>query len=262
MGDEVNVPLERLQKILANAGVASRRKCEELIREGKVAVNDRIVTELGAKADPDKDVITVSGRPIRREQKLYLLFHKPKGVITTMDDPKGRSTVRDYLKGIQERVYPVGRLDYDSEGLLLLTNDGELAHRLTHPKHHVPKTYLATVERVPHGNDLEKLKRGIKLEDGVTAPAEVEYHDVDPDGKYATIAITIHEGRNRQVRRMFEAIHHPVTRLKRISFGGISLGGLQRGKYRKLSAEEIRTLREAAEGVPHAGPEQSPDGSE
>lgn len=241
--------MERLQKILANAGVASRRKCEELIQSGKVAVNGEIVTELGAKADPAADVITVSGRPIRREQKLYLLFNKPKGVITTMEDPKGRSTVRDYLKGIKERVYPVGRLDYDSEGLLLLTNDGDLAHKLTHPKHHVPKTYLATVERVPHGNDLEKLKQGIKLEDGMTAPAEVEYHDVDPDGKYATISITIYEGRNRQVRRMFEAIRHPVTRLKRVSFGGIALGGLQRGKYRKLTDEEVRKLRDAADGV-------------
>lgn len=241
--------MERLQKILANAGVASRRKCEELIREGKVAVNDIVVTELGAKADPLIDVITVSGRPIKREKKVYLLFNKPKGVITALSDPKGRSTVRDYLKGVKERVYPVGRLDYDSEGLLLLTNDGELAQKLTHPKHQVPKTYYATVERVPHGNDLERLQKGIKLKDGMTAPAEVEYHDIDPDGKSATIAITIREGRNRQIRRMFEAIHHPVTRLKRVSFGGIMLGGLQRGKHRPLTTEEIRRLRDAADGI-------------
>mgnify|MGYP001300187518 FL=1 len=240
--------MERLQKILANAGVASRRKCEELIREGKVAVNDRIVRELGAKADPARDVITVNGKPIRLEQKLYLMFHKPKGVITAMSDPRGRTTVKDYLKNVKERVYPVGRLDYDTEGLLLLTNDGDLAHKLTHPRHHVPKTYLATVEKVPHGSDLEKLMRGIELEDGLTAPAEAEYHDVDPDGKHATISITIYEGRNRQVRRMFEAIGHPVIRLKRVAFGGISLGGLQRGKYRKLTPEEVQILRNAAEG--------------
>ena len=240
--------MERLQKILANAGVASRRKCEELIREGKVAVNDKIVRELGAKADPSRDVITVNGKPIKPEQKLYLMFNKPKGVITAMSDPRGRTTVKDYLKNVKERVYPVGRLDYDTEGLLLLTNDGDLANKLTHPRHHVPKTYLATVEKVPHGSDLEKLMRGIKLEDGLTAPAEVEYHDVDPDGKHAIISITIYEGRNRQVRRMFEAIGHPVIRLKRVAFGGITLGGLQRGKYRKLTPEEVQILRDAAEG--------------
>jgi 23S rRNA pseudouridine2605 synthase len=236
---------ERLQKVLANAGVASRRKCEELITAGKVTVNGEVVTALGAKADPAVDVITVSGRSIKKENKLYIMFNKPKGVITSVSDPQGRSVVTDYLKEIKERLYPVGRLDYDSEGLLLLTNDGDLAHKLTHPSHHVPKTYHATVERVPHGNALEKLQKGIKLEDGVTAPAQVEYHDIDPEGKFATIAITIHEGKNRQVRRMFDAIHHPVIRLKRISFGGLFLNNLQRGKHRKLTAEELGKLQEA-----------------
>ena len=240
---------ERLQKVLANAGVASRRKCEELIAAGKVTVNGKVVTELGAKADPAADDIEVSGKPIKREKKVYVIFNKPKGVITSVSDPKGRSVVTDYLKDVKERLYPVGRLDYDSEGLLLLTNDGDLAHKLTHPSRHVPKTYLATVERVPHGTALEKLAKGIKLEDGMTAPAEVEYHDIDPEGKYATISITIHEGRNRQVRRMFDAIHHPVTRLKRISFGGLSLDNLQRGKHRKLSQEEVAKLMEAAGDV-------------
>lgn len=239
--------MERLQKILANAGIASRRKCEELITAGKVTVNGNVVKELGAKADPAVDVIAVSGKAIKRESKIYIVFNKPKGVITSVSDDKGRSVVTDYLKDIKERLYPVGRLDYDSEGLLLLTNDGDLAHKLTHPRHHVPKTYHATVERVPHGKDLERLQRGIKLDDGMTAPAEVEYHDIDPDGKFATISITIREGRNRQVRRMFDAIHHPVTRLKRISFGGLNLDGLQRGKHRRLTAEELRTLQEAAE---------------
>ncbi|QMV44335.1 pseudouridine synthase [Cohnella cholangitidis] len=240
---------ERLQKVLANAGVASRRKCEELITAGKVTVNGEVVTELGVKADPTKDVITVSGKPIKKEAKVYLMFNKPKGVITSVSDPQGRSVVTDYMKEIKERLYPVGRLDYDSEGLLLMTNDGDLAHKLTHPSHHVPKTYHATVERVPHGNALEKLQKGIKLEDGMTAPAEVEYHDIDPEKKFATIAITIHEGRNRQVRRMFDAINHPVTRLKRISFGGLSLGNLQRGKNRRLTAEEIKMLQDSVAGV-------------
>lgn len=239
--------MERLQKILAAAGVASRRKCEELILAGKVTVNGDVVKELGVKADPAVDVIAVSGKPIKQESKIYIVFNKPKGVITSVSDDKGRSVVTDYLKDVKERLYPVGRLDYDSEGLLLLTNDGDLAHKLTHPRHHVPKTYHATVERVPHGKDLEKLQRGIKLEDGMTQPAEVEYHDIDPEGKFATISITIREGRNRQVRRMFDAIHHPVTRLKRISFGGLYLNNLQRGKHRKLTAEELRTLQEAAE---------------
>lgn len=241
--------MERLQKVLANAGVASRRKCEELIIAGKVMVNGEVVTELGVKADPTVDVITVSGRPIKKESKLYIMFNKPKGVITSVSDPQGRSVVTDYLKEIKERLYPVGRLDYDSEGLLLLTNDGDLAHKLTHPSHHVPKTYHATVERVPHGNSLEKLQNGIKLEDGMTAPAQVEYHDIDPEGKFATIAITIHEGRNRQVRRMFDAINHPVIRLKRISFGGLFLNNLQRGKHRRLSAAELGKLQDAVAGI-------------
>jgi 23S rRNA pseudouridine2605 synthase len=158
--------------------------------------------------------------------------------------------VSDYLKGVKERVYPVGRLDYDTEGLLILTNDGEFAHLLTHPKHHVPKTYLATVKGVPHGTELEKLKNGIMLEDGMTAPAEVEYKDVDTATNEAVISITIYEGRNRQVRRMFEAINHPVTRLKRISFGGILLQNLKRGLTRNLTKEEVNNLITLAKSEP------------
>lgn len=238
--------MERLQKILAQAGVASRRKCEELILSGKVEVNGEIVTELGTKADPDNDIIKVSGKPIKSESKVYLMFNKPKGVITSASDPAGRKIVTDYLKGIKERVYPVGRLDYDTEGLLLLTNDGEFANLLTHPKHHVPKTYLATVKGIPHGTALDKLKAGIKLEDGMTAPAEVEYKDIDEEKKESVISITIHEGRNRQVRRMFEAVSHPVIRLKRISFGDILLQNLKRGMYRHLTKDEINHLKQIA----------------
>ncbi|MNO25089.1 Ribosomal large subunit pseudouridine synthase B [compost metagenome] len=234
--------MERLQKIMAEAGVASRRKCEELILSGKVQVNGETVTELGTKADPEVDEISVDGKPIGVEKKMYLVFNKPKGVITSASDPQGRKIVTDYLKGVTERLYPVGRLDYDTEGLLLLTNDGHFAHLLTHPKHHVPKTYHATVKGVPHGSELDKLKKGVMLEDGMTAPAEVEYHDIDPEGKESTISITIHEGRNRQVRRMFEAINHPVIKLKRISFGELYLGNLKRGLYRSLTKEEIEGL--------------------
>ena len=234
--------MERLQKILAQAGVASRRKCEELILSGQVEVNGEKVTTLGAKADPAADDIRVGGKPIKKESKLYYMLHKPKGVITSAKDPQGRKVVADYLPGVKERVYPVGRLDYDTEGLLLLTNDGEFANMLTHPSHHVPKTYHATVKGVPHGTALEKLAKGIQLEDGMTAPAEVDYHDVDPDSKQATISITIHEGRNRQVRRMFEAIGHPVTRLRRVKFGDLTLHGLPRGKFRPLHPKEVQSL--------------------
>ncbi|QJC51828.1 rRNA pseudouridine synthase [Paenibacillus albicereus] len=238
--------MERLQKILAAAGVASRRKCEELIASGAVEVNGKVVRELGTKADPATDEITVKGKRIASEKKIYLMMNKPKGVITSASDPKGRKIVSDFLPGIKERVYPVGRLDYDTEGLLLLTNDGEFANLLTHPSHHVPKTYLATVKGVPHGSALERLQKGIKLEDGMTAPAEADYHDVDVDAGVATISITIYEGRNRQVRRMFDAIGHPVARLKRIKFGHLGLENMQRGKFRHLTLSEIKELRDAA----------------
>lgn len=242
---EVNI-LERLQKVLAQAGVASRRKCEELILSGAVEVNDEKVTTLGTKVDPAVDIITVNGKKIRSEKKVYLILNKPKGVITSAHDPQGRKVVSDYLPGIKERVYPVGRLDYDTEGLLLLTNDGEFANLLTHPSNHVPKTYLATVRGVPHGSALEQLQKGIKLEDGMTAPAEVEYEDVKLESKEATIRITIHEGRNRQVRRMFEAIGHKVTRLKRVRFGEMVLESLPRGKFRHLEDYEVKALIQQA----------------
>lgn len=237
---------ERLQKVLAEAGVASRRKCEAYIQAGRVQVNDKTVTALGVKVDPDVDTIKVDGRPINRQRKTYILFNKPKGVITSASDPQGRTVVTDYIKDVKERIYPVGRLDYDSEGLLLLTNDGELANLLTHPRHHVPKTYHATVSGVPHGDLLDKLRQGVRLEDGVTAPAEVEYVDVDPDNNVSVISITIYEGRNRQVRRMFEAIGYPVSRLKRVQFGPLGLAGLPRGKHRRLTDAEVEALRQSA----------------
>ncbi|MFF2482119.1 pseudouridine synthase [Paenibacillus sp. NPDC058071] len=238
--------MERLQKILAQAGIASRRKCEEMILAGQVEVNGEKVTTLGVKADADADVITVNGKPIKSEKKLYLMLNKPKGVITSAKDPQGRKVVADFLPGIKERVYPVGRLDYDTEGLLLLTNDGEFANLLTHPSHHVPKTYYATVKGVPHGSLLEQLQKGIKLEDGMTAPAEAEYQDIDTEKNVSTIRITIHEGRNRQVRRMFEAINHPVIRLRRVKFGELGLQNMARGQFRHLTPVEVKELRECA----------------
>lgn len=239
--------MERLQKVLAQAGVASRRKCEDLIRAGQVEVNGEVVATLGAKVDPAADEIMVNGRPIRQEEKVYLLLHKPKGVIASVKDPKGRKVVTDYLPGIKQRVYPVGRLDYDTEGLLLLTNDGDFSQKLTHPKHGIPKTYHATVKGVPHGSLLDKLAKGIELEDGLTAPAAVEYVDIDPDGKQARIEITIREGRNRQVRRMFEAIAYPVIKLRRVRFGFLTLEGVPRNKFRHLTKQEVKELLDLAE---------------
>lgn len=238
--------MERLQKVLAQAGVASRRKCEDLIKAGRVTVNDLPVTVLGTKVDPAQDEIRVDGRRIRLERKVYVMLNKPKGVITSVKDPQGRKVVTDYIKGIKERLYPVGRLDYDTEGLLLLTNDGELANLLAHPRYHIPKTYYATVKGIPHGSELDKLKNGIDLEDGRTAPAEVEYVDVDPERNQSIISITIYEGRNRQVRRMLEAINTPVKQLKRVQYGHLNLSGLPRGKYRLLEERDIKTLVQAA----------------
>lgn len=238
--------MERLQKVLAEAGIASRRKCEEFITSGRVQVNGQVVTTLGVKVDPQADEIQVDGKAINQQKKIYVILHKPKGVITSANDPGGRKVVTDFLPGISERVYPVGRLDYDTEGLLVLTNDGEFAHLLTHPKHHVPKTYHATVKGVPHGSLLEKLRTGVLLDDGMTYPAEVEYADINPEKNETVVEITIYEGRNRQVRRMFESISFPVIRLKRIKFGPIFLTGLPRGKYRHLSDQEIKELKDAA----------------
>lgn len=238
--------MERLQKVLAEAGVASRRKCEELITAGRVQVNDKVVTELGVKVDAQKDVIQVDGKVIRQQKKVYVLFNKPKGVITSASDPAGRKIVTDYMKDIKERIYPIGRLDYDTEGLLLLTNDGEFANLLTHPKHHVPRTYHATVKGVPHGSLLDKLRDGIELEDGRTAPAEVEYYDVKEETNETIVSITIYEGRNRQVRRMFDAIQFPVIKLRRVQFGHIPLTGVPRGKYRFLKPQEVKELTDSA----------------
>jgi 23S rRNA pseudouridine2605 synthase len=238
--------LERLQKVLAQAGVASRRKCEEIILAGRVEVNGKTVNKLGVKVDPAQDEIVVDGRPIRLEKPVYVLFHKPKGVISSVRDPRGRPVVTDFIKDIKARLYPIGRLDYDTEGLLLLTNDGEFANLLMHPRHHIAKTYLVTVKGIPHGSDLEKLASGIALEDGVTAPAEAEYHDVDPDKKEAVISLTIYEGKNRQVRRMFEALSFPVKKLKRIRYGFLTLEGVPRGKYRHLTAQEVKELKDLA----------------
>jgi pseudouridine synthase len=233
--------MDRLQKILAQAGVASRRGAEELITDGKVTVNGKVVTELGTKVDPLKDKITVDGRKItKQEPKTYILLNKPAGYVSTVKDPHGRPKVTDLLKGVKERVYPVGRLDAETEGLLLLTNDGDLAFGLTHPKHGVEKTYLAHVVGIPDGKKLRILRDGVRLDDGVTSPALVRRLTVI-DGN-ALLEIKIHEGKNRQVRRMCETLGHPIMKLQRTEVGGLTLQGVPLGTYRRLTDEEIASL--------------------
>ena len=240
-----NLQKERLQKVMAKAGIASRRKCEELIAEGAVKVNGRQVTEQGIKVDPQKDKILVQGKLINRpEDKVYLLMYKPRGYVTTLNDPEGRKTIVDLLKKIKERVYPVGRLDYDSEGLLLITNDGELANALTHPSHEVKKTYLVTVVGIPLAKSLEQMSKGLELEDGITAPTLVTLVEILEDR--SLLEITVHEGKNRLVRRMCEKIGHPVLRLKRIRLGSLTIKGVKPGQYRLLNPKEIRELKKSA----------------
>lgn len=236
---------ERLQKILAAAGVASRREAEKYILAGRVKVNGKIVKELGTKVG-EKAFILVDGKPIKREKKAYYLFYKPRGVVTTMIDPQGRRTVADFTKDLPERVFPVGRLDYNTEGLLLLTNDGDLAQKLTHPKHEVNKTYRVTVPGLVPQEKLDLLRIGVKLEDGITAPAIVTLIGYDNEKSNTTFDIVIHEGRNRQVRRMCDFIGFPVRQLKRIKLGNLTLQGLKRGGYRILSEDEVNALIKAA----------------
>lgn len=241
---------ERLQKIISQAGVASRRHAEELITAGRVTVNGLVVAELGAKVEPGRDVVAVDGRPLAGEAKVYVLLHKPRGVVTTVTDPRGRRTVTDLTADIAERLYPVGRLDYNTEGLLLLTNDGALTHALTHPRHEIDKTYIATVVGKPSEEKLDRLRMGVKLEDGTTAPARVRMTGYDLEKNATTLEIVIHEGRNRQVRRMCEAIGHPVDKLKRTKFAFLTLEGVRRGSYRHLEPEEIERLRKLAGMTP------------
>jgi 23S rRNA pseudouridine2605 synthase/16S rRNA pseudouridine516 synthase len=235
--------MERLQKVMASRGVASRRECEELILAGRVTVNGAIVREMGTKVS-EEDVIGVDGRelPNQKEPLVYLMLNKPKGYVTTVKDPQGRNTVMDLLPNIKARVFPVGRLDYDTEGLLILTNDGELTHALTHPSHGVNKTYQARIKGIPTAEELEHLRKGVVLEDGLTAPADIRVLKQEKAGLW--IDITIHEGRNRQVLRMLEHIGHPVIYLARVKVGSLHLEGLPTGKYRLLKPREVRELKQ------------------
>jgi 23S rRNA pseudouridine2605 synthase len=259
------MPAERLQKIIAAAGIASRRKAEELITSGLVSVNGQTVTELGTKADPEHDHIKVNGKPLKGpERRVYLLLHKPKGYVTTVTDPEGRPTVLDLVRGIGARVYPVGRLDYLSEGLLLLTNDGELAQKLMHASSHVAKTYLVKVSGKPPNDEIAKLRGGIKLR-AERSPLKVPVEKVAERQRRRSAAVqtgpvrikllreaanpwyelTLVEGRNRQIRRMFEEIDHHVEKIKRVRYGPLQLD-VEPGKFRYLTAKEVGQLKMAA----------------
>jgi 23S rRNA pseudouridine2605 synthase len=237
--------IERLQKVLAHAGVSSRRAAERLIAEGRVRVNGAVVTELGTKVDPLDDAIKVDGKRVGAPPtgRTYLALHKPRGVVTTLSDPEGRPTVKDYLRGVKARVYPVGRLDFHSEGLLILTDDGVLARNLMHPSSGVDKTYLVKVKGHPGADALARLSRGIPLDGRRTGPARAR---VVRGGDNAWVEMTIAEGRNRQIRRMLQAVGHPVQRLRRLAYGGVTLGRLPVGGLRRLTAAEVAQLARAS----------------
>lgn len=237
--------MERLQKVIAQAGIASRRNAEELIKQGKVKVNDVVVTELGTKVTR-QDRIEVNGIQIEKEEPVYFLLYKPVGVISSVSDDRGRKVVTDFFPYIKQRLFPVGRLDYDTSGVLLMTNDGEFANLLMHPKHEIEKIYIAKVKGVLDKEKLNMLERGVMLEDGKTAPARVKLLGGDRRKETAIVQLTIHEGRNRQVRRMLEAVGCKVIKLKREQYAFLDLGILRPGDARQLSPHEVKQLRTLA----------------
>lgn len=246
---------ERLQKVMARAGIGSRRACEELILQGRVQVNGQTVTELGSRADPLHDEIVVDGQPLAAAPLVYLLLHKPPGYLSTTDDPYGRPTVIDLLS-VPHRVYPVGRLDMDSEGLLLLTNDGPLTQRITHPRYQHEREYRVLVRGRPGRRALRTLRQGVELEDGKTSPARVRLIQVqgEPAAKgMAWLRIILREGRKRQIRRMCAAVGHPAQRLIRVRMGPLHLGNLKPGASRWLTRQEVKSLRTSAGLQPRRG---------
>lgn len=237
---------ERLQKVMAEAGVASRRKSEKLISEGHVRVNGQVVKQLGTKV-LEHDKIEVDGVPVQREKTVYFLLNKPRGVITSASDDKHRKTVMDFFPDVTERIYPVGRLDYDTSGAVLMTNDGALANGLTHPKFKFEKNYTAKVKGIINGFDLKKLENGIVIDHKKTAKAKARLISTDDEKKTSLVSLTIHEGRNHQVKNMFMAIGHPVIKLRRDSYSFLTTDGVQPGKWRALKVNEVNRLKRQIE---------------
>jgi len=235
---------ERLNKILAISGITSRRRADELISSGLVTVNGLVEKRVGSKAVWGVDSINVDGHPVPDPpKKIYLLLNKPFGYVSTLHDPEGRPIIRDLVKDVKERIYPVGRLDFDSSGLLILTNDGELAFRLMHPKFHIPRTYKVIVEGVISDKSVERLTKGVSLDDGPTNPARVRI--IETQQGRSVVRITIFEGRSREIRRMCEAVGHKTLKLTRIGYGNLDLGDLKVGKYRHLKNVEVKALRKS-----------------
>lgn len=233
----------RLQKAMADAGVASRRKSEAMISDGEVTVNGKVVREMGVKVD-SSDKIEVNGMPLKTEKKRYILMYKPRGVISAVKDDKDRKVITDLLEDVDERVYPIGRLDYDTSGLILLTNDGEFANQLMHPRYKVDKTYVAKIEGILTTEEIRTIEKGIKFKEYTSAPAKLKVMSKDVKKNFSIVKLTIHEGHNHQVKNMFEFVKHPVTKLARESYGFLTLEGLVSGKYRNLTRQEVALLKE------------------
>ncbi|WP_163531019.1 pseudouridine synthase [Halobacillus ihumii] len=237
--------MERLQKVIAHAGVASRRKAEKMITDGKVTVNGKVVKELGTKVSSNDDV-EVEGVPLTKEVPVYYLLYKPRGVISSVNDDKGRKVVTDYLPDVEERIFPIGRLDYDTSGILLLTNDGEFANLLMHPSHEVDKVYIVKTKGIPDDEQLKRFKKGVTIEDETFKAVHSKVLSTDRKKNSAIIQVILHEGKNRQIRKMFEGLGYPVDKLKRERYGSLTLQGLNAGDYRPLKPHEIKQLRQMA----------------
>lgn len=234
----------RINKYIASCGVASRRKAEEIILQGRVKVNGNLVTELSFNIDEKNDLVEINNKEIKlKEEYTYIVLNKPEGYITTVKDQFDRPSVLDLLTDIKERIYPIGRLDYETSGLLILTNDGDLTYKLTHPKHEVAKTYIARVKGIPSSEKMKNFEEGLYIEDYKTAPARIKILEKNEEKNYSICKIQIHEGRNRQVRKMCKTINNPVQRLRRVAMGKITLKGTEVGKYRHLTDEEVTYLK-------------------
>ncbi len=239
---------ERLQKVIAKSGVTSRRKAEQLITDGKVKVNGSITTELGTKVST-ADEIEVNGVPLQQEALVYYMLYKPRGVISSVKDDKNRKVVTDFFPGIQERIFPIGRLDYDSSGIILLTNDGEFANHLMHPRYGIEKVYVAKVKGIPSKPELNKLRKGIKVDRDILKAVGYKFLSTDKDTNTAIIEITLQEGKNRHIRRMMEQLGYPVTKLKRERYGVLTLKGLKPGESRPLTPHEVKMMRQQASKI-------------